>query len=353
MSIPQRNPINGTFELTLRCNLHCKMCLFRHADSENAAMMAQELTCAEWEDMAKQAAQNGTINLLLTGGEPMLRSDFCQVYAGIYAHGFLLTLYTNATLVTDEVMETLRKMPPHRIGVTLYGASNADYAAVCGCADGFDRAMAGIEKLLTLPSVMDVRMTLIHDTADQADKIDQIVFERFGVHPILTSTVLGSVRGSCTKPQECRMTPQESVDLTYGRVLERIRQQVPADLMDKIHIRMADVCTDPGEPRYSLLGCSAGMTNYTITWDGKLLGCQLLGNFYTDARHDGFAAAWEAYPVTVRLPDSPCHQCEYVSKCRTCPAVAMAETGRMDGVPQYVCEVTKLTEEMKTKNNLL
>lgn len=353
MSIPQRYPINGTFELTLRCNLHCKMCLFRHADSENAAMQANELTTEEWIRMAKQAADCGTINLLLTGGEPMLRSDFSQVYAGIYAQGFLLTLYTNATLVTDEVMETLRKMPPHRIGITLYGASNADYAAVCGCADGFNRALSGIERLLTLPSVVDIRMTLIHDTAEQADKIDQIVYERFGLHPTLSSSVFGSVRGGCMRPQDCRMTPQESVDLTYGRVLARIRQQVPAELMDKIRIRMTDTCTAPGEPRYTLIGCAAGMDSYTITWDGRLQGCQLLGSFYTDARHDGLAAAWEEYPVTVRLPDSPCQQCEYIGKCHTCPAVAMAETGRLDGVPEYLCAITKLTEEMKAKTDLL
>ena len=27
--MPKRVPVNGTFELTVRCNLHGKMCLFR------------------------------------------------------------------------------------------------------------------------------------------------------------------------------------------------------------------------------------------------------------------------------------------------------------------------------------
>ena len=52
--MPKRNPTNGTFELTVRCNLHCKMCLFRHADSENAALRASELTAAEWIDLARE-----------------------------------------------------------------------------------------------------------------------------------------------------------------------------------------------------------------------------------------------------------------------------------------------------------
>ena len=85
--MPKRNPTNGTFELTVRCNLHCKMCLFRHADSENAALRVSELTAAEWIDLARQAAEAGTLGLLITGGEPMLRPDFCEIWEGVYRQG--------------------------------------------------------------------------------------------------------------------------------------------------------------------------------------------------------------------------------------------------------------------------
>lgn len=42
--MPKRYPINGTFELTVRCNLHCKMCLFRHDDSENEELTKEKGT---------------------------------------------------------------------------------------------------------------------------------------------------------------------------------------------------------------------------------------------------------------------------------------------------------------------
>ena len=101
--MPKRNPTNGTFELTVRCNLHCKMCLFRHADSENAALRTSELTAAEWIDLARQAAEAGTLGLLITGGEPMLRPDFCEIWEGVYRQGFVMELYTNATLVLSLI----------------------------------------------------------------------------------------------------------------------------------------------------------------------------------------------------------------------------------------------------------
>ena len=74
--MPERYPITGTFELTLRCNLNCKMCMFRHADCENACLTKDEMTTQQWIDMAKQVFDEGTINLLFTGGEPLVREDY-------------------------------------------------------------------------------------------------------------------------------------------------------------------------------------------------------------------------------------------------------------------------------------
>ena len=350
-----RHPINGTFELTLRCNLRCKMCMFRHADSENSRLLAGELTAQQWADMAQQAADAGTVSLLLTGGEPMIREDFIQAYEGIYQKGFLLTLYTNATLVTPEILAVLQKMPPHRIGVTLYGACNADYEKICGCKDGFDRAMDGLAKLLTLPSAMEVRMTLIQDNYHQADAIEKLIKERFGLPVTHTSFVYKSVRGGCMHPEECRMTPEQMVNLTYDRVVEQLRAKIPEEMRPFLKVKVTEESTCPeGKEHASLMGCSAGMDSYTITWDGKLQGCQMLDAFCVDTREIGFQKAWEQYPATVRIPEpeEECRNCEFAADCQVCPAVAMAETGTLQGISPYICEFTKLTRKRKEELQL-
>lgn len=142
-----RSPVNGTFELTGRCNLSCRMCLVRVDQKRIQDLQLRERTAQEWIDMARQAAQAGTLTLLLTGGEVMLRPDFCEIYAAIAKMGFVLTVYTNATLVTDQVMELFRAYPPHKIGVTMYGASNQTYQRLCGCPDGYDRFVTGLDRL--------------------------------------------------------------------------------------------------------------------------------------------------------------------------------------------------------------
>lgn len=343
-AMPPRYPVNGTFELTLRCNLHCKMCMFRRENSENAILEHEEMNSQQWIDMARQAAEAGTINLLITGGEPMLRKDFCEIYRGIYKQGFIITLYTNATMITEKIMQTLRECPPHRIGITLYGANNDSYKKVCGVANGFERAIEGIKQLRTLPSAIEYRMTLIKDNIGDLEEICQLV-EDFGGCATNTLIVFAPVRGGCMPVQECRLSPEESVNLSIGRSVSKIEELIPSSLKDKVRIRVKEKPNECNatETKMTLLGCDAGMDSYTITYDGKLIGCQMLGIFATDAIKSGFSDAWEKYPFEVRLPDEPeiCVQCEHKSFCKVCPAVRMAECDRLDGVPKYICDISK------------
>lgn len=353
--MPKRNPTDGTFELTVRCNLHCKMCLFRHADCENAALMAGELTAAQWIDMARQAAEAGTFSLLITGGEPLLRPDFCEIWEGIYRYGFMLELYTNATLVTPKIMETLRKYPPHRIGVTLYGASPETYEKVCGSAGAFKKAIDGIRSLLTLPSIISFRTTIIKDNYHDADAIENLVHSEFGEEYMLTQTrvVTKSVRGACSDVDNCRLTPEDNVRLAFRRGINVVKKYFGDDYNEEYLYLQHDGPSPDSvfTPRLTLFGCNAGMKQYTISWEGKLLGCQLLGLFKTDALRDGFDAAWTGYPFAVRQTklNRICTNCNNQKLCNCCIASRYAETGDPGGYPDYVCKDTAIIQEMLVK----
>lgn len=331
--MPRRDPVSGAFELTVRCNLHCKMCLFRHDDSENADIRAKELTASQWIDMAKQVSSAGTGSLLITGGEPMFRPDFCEIWEGIYKQGFLIELYTNATLVTDKVMETLKKYPPHRLGVTIYGASRETYEKVCGNPDAFDKMMEGIKKLMTLPSLIEFRTTIIKDNYSDANAIEALIHDNFGEDKKLVQTrlVTKSVRGACTDVAACRLEPEDNVKLAFRRGINLIKDYL-GDKYDEKNLRI-NLETDEDEdsvfePRITLFGCNAGMSSYVISWNGKLLGCQMLGLFETNALEDGFKSAWTEFPYIVKLPEvnEVCRDCDKKHLCNCCIASRFAET---------------------------
>lgn len=351
--MPRRDPINGTFELTVRCNLKCKMCLFRHDDSENKEIMAKEKTAEEWIDMARQVAEAGTFNLLITGGEPLLRSDFAKIYEDIYKLGFMITLYTNATLVDKKIMDLFRKYPPHKIGVTLYGASYKTYEKVCGNGKAFEKAIRGIEMLSTLPSVLEFRTTIIKDNYGDIDMIEDLIHDKFGQDYKLTHTrmVTKGVRGAASDVESCRLSPKDNINLFFRRSIKIVK-----DIMGEEEFNSAkgkfDIKEvknklenelDTKDKKITLLGCNSGMESYTISWDGKLLGCQLLDAFFTEPFEEGFKNAWDRFPYTVTLPkiNSQCMNCENAQLCSTCYAIRLAETGKLDGCPKYLCEDTK------------
>lgn len=350
--MPRRIPVNGTFELTVRCNLHCKMCMFRHDDRENPELMAKELTAAQWIDMARQAAEAGTMNLLITGGEPLLRPDFCEIWEGIYRQGFVTTLYTNATLVTPRVMETLRKYPPHKIGVTIYGASPETYGRVCGHPEAFQKMVEGIHQLQTLPSQMEYRATIIKDNFEDGPAIDELVRREFEIDNAVKQScpVNKAVRGGCADVESCRVAPELDMQAKMERIVESFHRIV-GDRFKRENLKITRTnhaaATGEQKARATLFGCDAGMSQYTITYEGYLLACQMIGAFSTNAKINGLKNAWERFPFEVHVPydEGKCGDCKYQDGCRACYGTRYAETGDFNGCSDYLLRVAKANQQ--------
>lgn len=346
----KRYPVNGTFELTGRCNLSCKMCLVRVDNKRISDLHMRELTAKEWIHMAEQARDAGTLTLLLTGGEVMLRPDFCEIYEAIAQMGFLLTLYTNATMVTDQVMEVLRKYPPHKIGVTMYGASNDTYRKMCGCENGYDRFLEGIRKLSSLPSVFDIRTTIIKDNLDDLQEMKEFVKREFNQTLTISRFVTDVVRGGIACPKECRLAPEQNVNLTQKWFVDYYQQVKNGEIelpKNKEKLKMKRYSL-PREGYYLFENCGAGINQYVITWSGRMYACELLNKGYTEPFRDGFSEAWEALPAQYPIGKNveKCASCEYAALCESCPAQRLAETGEWFGVPEYACSEAKCLYNM-------
>jgi len=141
----QRLPIVGSMELTLQCNLRCKHC---YLDTVHDGMPeSRELTVEEYREIFRQLAEAGTLWLLLTGGEPLLRPDFDEIYLAAKRAGFIITLFTNGTLITPRLADLLAEWRPFQVEITLYGLTQATYERVTGIPGSHKRCMTGIELL--------------------------------------------------------------------------------------------------------------------------------------------------------------------------------------------------------------
>ena len=338
-------PLGGTFELTPRCNLRCKMCYIRLGKYE-MDLIGREKTAEEWIALAKDAAEAGTLNLLITGGEPLIREDFEEIYAALSTMGFIITLNTNATLMTPDLLKLFKKYPPTATNVTLYGASSQTYERICGNPDGFDKTLNGLDLLSQVPTELEVRSTFIKDNRHELDELRAIAnryTKRFAINVMVNK----AVRGAKTDVENCRLTPTQMFDITEANAEYYQSINKPAEIaLDKN--MDTDNCVQAKDYGFDLppkiITCLAAKSMYWVTWDGKMLPCGSFASPYTLPFEEGFKLAWDRLPFLfedIMLPHE-CSKCKYADgKCSNCPAILQTESGSFEKVSQYICEIAK------------
>lgn len=93
--------------LTNRCNLSCRHCAANAAD----AMAADFYTTEDIKKIIDKIVACNVKNIILTGGEPLVRKDFMEIVRYIYANDrtVQISLMTNATLIKESMAAELVK----------------------------------------------------------------------------------------------------------------------------------------------------------------------------------------------------------------------------------------------------
>ncbi|HXF92168.1 MAG TPA: radical SAM protein [Nitrospiraceae bacterium] len=144
-TLPERYPYSCQWEITCRCNLRCVMCYTDCCNRPDA--IRHELTTPEILRIMDELAEAGCLELCLTGGEPLARPDFFTLYDHAVASGFLVTLFTNGTLVTEDVADRLAALPPHRIEISLHGLTEATFEQVTQGRGSHGKCLTAIQLL--------------------------------------------------------------------------------------------------------------------------------------------------------------------------------------------------------------
>ena len=344
-AVQTRQPISGTFELTARCNLSCRMC-YIHSAAHDPFLKDRELSTEQWIDIAAQAAAEGTLLLLLTGGEPMLRPDFCRIYRACAERGFLLTVNTNGTLLTDEIFALFQEHPPLRLNVSLYGFSEEIYESLCGNGSAFIRAKNNLTRLRELGISVQISFSA---TPLNAHALPQVVdfANQIGAQIQHTAYMFPPTRKDC---QNCfdRFSPEEAGRSTVEYLrLRRSPEEFAAvckSMLQNAPPRM-DGCGELSDS----VRCRAGKAAYWVTFDGKMLPCGMIPSLGTPI--ESFSGAWrntvDAF-AGIKVPKD-CASCGHYSRCDICPAICYAENRDFSVVPEYICRKNQAYREMLTK----
>jgi radical SAM protein with 4Fe4S-binding SPASM domain len=346
----RRVPLMGQFELTRRCNLGCLMCYIRQKPGDAQAIQ-EELSAAQWIDLARQARDEGMLYLLLTGGEVLVRKDFFEILDGVSSLGLWINLSTNATLITPAIARELARYPLGSVAVTLYGASAATYGEVTGVPEAFDRTLRGVRLLQEQGISLKLRSTMIrHNVADLQGLL--AVAEDLGLELFLDGGLFGHQRpGVDSDSFAVRLTPEERLacEELYRRSWA---QKNGVGLPESAQMRK-ETPPDPEEivsaivtgGKKNAFTCAAGHFSFTVNPDGRLCACMLMAEPSVDLLPDiCFREAWaELDDLSNQVPVcQECQTCEHRKICPTCPARLQGETGSAARKAPYLCRKAEL-----------
>ncbi|MCX7002960.1 MAG: radical SAM protein [bacterium] len=329
----RRQPLNGSFELTARCNLACRMCYISESGGD-AAARAEELTAPAWLALARAAVDEGMLFLLLTGGEVFLRPDFFEIYPLLTRMGLILTLFSNGTLITGTLAQRSAEAPPSRTEVTLYGATAATYEAITGVAGSYARCCAGIEALVRHRVPLGLKTTVTQQNVAELDAMRQMA-HNWGV-PFSGGWLLSRRRdGACSEVAQCRLSPSACVAL---------------EATDPISAKeWAAAARHAPSPAHDLnFYCQAGKAVFVINARGEMNACMDLPLPAVRPLELGFHAAWEQtqrYVDTAPPLADACQHCAARVYCPRCPAWSLLETNTLHEPVPYLCEVAWARKE--------
>lgn len=327
----ERYPVSGSMELTARCNVRCQHCYISEGPTGKPGK--QELTTAEVKRILDEITAAGTLWLLLTGGEPLIRRDFPELYLYAKQKGLLLTLFTNGTLLTPQIADLLAEWRPRKIEITLYGATQATYERITGVPGSYARCLRGIELLLerNLPlSLKTMVMTLNkHELSDM-----QAYAHSLGVEFRFDAMLNDTLPDGCGHPVDLRLSPEEIVQLDLA---DEKRVQDYREFFQKFGKVKPD-------PRY-LYKCGAGLLSFHIDSFGWLSLCMMARSQGFNLRLGDFTLGWRELGY-LRFQLSPgesvCDTCGLATLCGVCPGLSELAHGEPKKPVEFMCQVAHM-----------
>jgi len=320
-------PIKGQIELTFRCNLKCVHCYVVEEKAKH------ELSFQEIIDILDQVHQEGCLWLSFTGGEPLMRTDFLDIYRYAKRKGFLITILTNGTLMSPEIVDYLGEEPPFSIDLTLNGVTEKTYESISEIPGSFKKALEAIRLILGKRLPLRIKTKATRLNYHELDKIKQYV-DSLGVEFKLNPMLYPRLNGS---PEPCffRLSPDEIMSL--DRFFEDNEDCQERDVKNVVEENLL--------PTDNLFRCAAGINSFHISPHGELIFCTFMRQPHFDLRKGSFRQGFcTLYPKIRSLKyrtNSKCKNCKIFYLCSQCPALARLENGYPENPIGYFCELAQ------------
>ena len=310
----KNHPLVDLFwECTLSCNAKCKHC---GSSAENKKYDG-ELTTEEIKSAFKQIANDMDASKILinvTGGEPLVRKDLCEVmqYATCEL-GFHWGMTTNGILLNDENIEKLKKANMETISISIDGLRET-HDRFRGVPGSYDIIIENIKKLRAANFVKHIQVT----TVFHKENINQLE----ELYEIMQGLNLDSWRLVSMDP--IGRAKENDTLLLNGQEIKKILDFIKLK-NNKGKLELSYGC--PGflgldyekEVRRQYFFCRTGINVASILYNGDLFVCPnvprrkefIQGNIRTDKFKEVWDNKYKIFRDKDRTKCEECGKCEY------------------------------------------
>lgn len=338
-SLARRIPLSGSVELTHRCNLSCKHCYLSFQKKNHQSYLQNELDTKTWLKLIDDFTEAGCLNLLITGGDPLIREDFLDIYEYAVKKGLIIRVYTNGTLISDRILDLFKSYPPYEIEITLYGATRETYENITCVNGSYNNCLLGIEKLLGINAPLKLKTMILTLNKDEFFAMEQMAKD-WGVdfrHDCMVQPCLNGDKNSLSY----RIRPEEIIAIDFANE-ERKYKWAEQDLK-----------YSTTQPTDRLYNCGAGRISFHVNPFGSLMPCVTSVHYKYDLVKGNFYDGWNNYLVKVidkKVPrEFSCASCKNRFLCTYCPAFFYLENGSEYERSAYLCKIGHLRREELNK----
>ena len=332
----ERMPMQVSIEVTRRCPLECQHC-YNNLPMGDQDARSREMTTEEHFKMLDELVEMGCFWLLYTGGEIFARKDFLEIYTYAKKKGFLITLFTNGTLINEKIADYLVEWPPFAIEITLYGRTKETYEELTQIPGSYERCLRGIKLLRERGLPLKLKTVATSINKHEVFAMKRFAEEELGVEFKFDGQV--NPRIDCSQsPLAVRLTPEEVVALDM---------HAPKGVSEYRKLAQHELDTLPSNTHdEAVYACGGGMNSFAINAYGEMGICVISQQETFDVRQAGLKPAWEHSLHEVRMRKrtrvTKCIECRIKSLCGMCPANGEMENGDRESPVEFLCNVAHL-----------
>ena len=343
-----KNPyvFNLQIELTSKCNERCIHCYIPLKQRKAAPVV--DLSTEEVKSVLRQAKDMGTLCVTFSGGELLLRQDLLEILQFARECDFIISLFSNVTLLTSQMVKKLLELNIASVQVSLYSLNPDIHDSITGLKGSCEKTRQGIEMLLDTGIGVVINCPILKTNKDSVLEVQTFAETKnikFGSDYLLIA------QSNFDKSNlDFRLDLKDARDVITGMIENNASYR--KNIMSKLNNYDAE--ERKVEDR---LACGVGIDTLSIASNGDIIPCPGWNNYILgNAKKDRIEEVWlHSEKINhlrgIRMSQFPkCIACDANKFCNMCLLRNYNESGGdLFKVPAAVCRVSHLRKEITEK----